>query len=167
MKLSRYLPLATSPIAALSIFNLYRQTFGIDLHGWLAQMSFEIECIVHGVLNFGPERLMGFHPPAILSDLWVISLWWTGVMAFGTVRAMQDKGAPTPWLSHVAMVPLRLFLGYSLIGFFIAATVVPISFARFKTEDDDLDRYSHWIRVYTIACILTVAVLFLLNHAAR
>ncbi|RAN38195.1 hypothetical protein [Hyphomonas sp. GM-8P] len=166
MKLARYLPLATSPLAALSVFNVYRRAFGIELHGWMAQVAAQFESVVHGALNFGPERVTGWHPPTFLSDFWVISFWWTGVLTFGTVQAMKDKGAPTHWLSHVVMIPNRIFVGYSLIGFFLAAATVPITFARFKSGDDDLDRYGHWVRVYIVSGVACVAMFFLLNHFA-
>lgn len=87
-------------------------------------------------------------------------------MASATVGAMKDKGTPTPFSSQLVMVPIRLFLGYSLIGFFWAAIVIPISFAKFKTGDEDLDRYGHWIRMFTVTCILFVAGFFALNHFA-
>ena len=115
-------------------------------------------------MNFGPERATGWHPPAFLSDLWVISFWWTGVLTFTTVQAMKDKGVPTPWLSHLVMIPNRIFVGYSLIGFFLAAATIPMIFARFSTGDDDLDRYGHWVRVYTVSGSFFVFLLFLMNY---
>jgi len=132
----------------------------------MAGIAEETSRIVTGIVDAPAQNLLGWDPPQLLSDMWIFSLWWTGVMASATVGAMKDKGDPTPWSSQLVMLPIRLFLGYSLIGFFWAATVIPITFAKFKTGDDDLDRYGHWIRVFTLTCAFIVAALFMLNSVS-
>lgn len=158
--------LAISPISALSIFNIYRRSFGVELSASLQSVESVFESLIHQFVNAGPKLIFGFTPPQLLTDMWIFSLWWTGVMASSTVAAMRDKGATPPWHSQLVMVPFRLFLGYSLMGFFIAATVVPLAFVRLKTGDEDLDRYGHWVRVFSLTCIALVAALFCFNEFA-
>ena len=123
------------------------------------------ETVLHGMVNAAPQKLIDFEPPAVLSDLWVFSFLWTSIMVSSTVGAMKDRGASTPWQSHVAMIPIRITLGYSLMGVFMAAATIPICFVRLKTGDDDLDRYTHWVRVFTFAFVFCVIILFILNSS--
>ena len=119
---------------------------------------------IDSIINFPVEQTLNWNPPQLLSDMWVISMWWTGVLVSATIGAMKDKEMPATLSSQLVMVPLRLFLGYSLIGFFWAVLTVPHAFAKFKTDDEDLNRYKHWIRVFVVTFLLAVGVFFILNE---
>ena len=152
------------PVNALALFNVYRRALHVKLSPIAVELADLFESAIHAIVNAPATTFFGFQPPTILSDLWVISLWVTGVTSIATVGAMRDKGQPPAWPSQLLMIPIRLFLGYSFIGFFWGSLTIPLAFAKPNTGDADLDQYARWVRIAVIACIALVAALFVSNY---
>lgn len=162
--LGRYFILATVPINALALFNVYRRALHVKLSPIAVEIATLFENSIHTIVSAPATTFLGFRPPTILSDLWVISLWVTGVTSIATVGAMRDNSQPPSWRSQLLMLPITLFLGYSFIGFFWGSLTIPLAFAKPNTGDADLDQYARWIRIAVSTCIILVTALFVLNY---